>query len=58
MIPKLDIFHETVERALEKDGWIISNDPLRLNIGKRNVYIDVGAERLLTAEKGIRKIAC
>ncbi|MEH2362924.1 element excision factor XisH family protein [Nostoc sp.] len=24
----LDIFHDVVKHALEKDGWLITNDPL------------------------------
>ncbi len=56
-MPKLDIFHGTVRHALEKEGWIITDDPLKLEIGKRRVYIDLGAERLIAAEKDAIKIA-
>jgi hypothetical protein len=26
-MPKLDIYHDTVKRALEKDNWTITHDP-------------------------------
>ncbi len=52
-----DIYHNTVKTALEKDGWKITHDPLRLKIGERSLYVDLGAEKLLTAEKQDRKIA-
>jgi XisH protein len=45
------IYHNTVRTALEKDGWTITDDPLTLNIGERSVFVDLGAEKLLTAEK-------
>lgn len=52
-----DIYHQVVKIALEKDGWTITNDPLRLTIGSRSVYVDLGAEKLFAAEKEGRKIA-
>jgi hypothetical protein len=56
-MPARDIFHDAVKNALIKDGWTITDDPLRLEWGKKNLYVDLGAERLLVAEKGERKIA-
>ncbi|ACK73652.1 XisH protein [Gloeothece citriformis PCC 7424] len=52
-----DIYHDTVKRALEKDGWTITNDPLTLKIGRRSAMVDLGAEKLLAAEKEQEKIA-
>ena len=52
-----DVYHDTVRVALEKDGWTITDDPLTLPIGERSVYVDLGAEKLLTAEKEGQKIA-
>lgn len=52
-----DIFHDSVRIALEKEGWRITHDPFTIKLKKRNMYIDLGAERLLTAEKGDLKIA-
>jgi hypothetical protein len=56
-MPARDIFHDTVRNALIKDGWIITHDPYRLAIGRRKVYIDLGAEAPIAAEKAGRKIA-
>lgn len=52
-----DIYHNTVRVALEKDGWTITDAPLRLTIGRRGLYVDLGAEKLFAAEKEGRKIA-
>lgn len=51
-----DIYHETVKKALDKDDWEITHDPFRLRIGKKRLAMDLGAERLISAEKGTRKI--
>ena len=56
-MPALDRDHRIVRRALEKDGWTITSDPLTLTMGKRSFIVDFGAERLLAAEKGTRRIA-
>jgi XisH protein len=52
-----DIYHNTVKAALEKDGWIITNDPLTLKVGGRSAFIDLGAEKLFAAEKEGQRIA-
>jgi len=52
-----DIFHGAVKRALEKDGWVITADPLFLRFGGLEMYIDLGAERIFAAERGKEKIA-
>ncbi len=56
-MPARDAYHDQVRRALERDGWTITHDPLRLKVRRRKLYVDLGAERLLAAEKGVRKIA-
>lgn len=56
-MPAKDKFHDAVKNALIKDGWTITDDPLRLRWGKRRGYIDIGAEKLFSAEKEGRKIA-
>ena len=56
-MPAKDIYHNTVRTALEKDGWTITNDPLTLEIGDRSLFVDLGAEKILAAEKQGRKIA-
>ena len=52
-----DIFHDAVKQALEKVGWRITHDPLSLQIGGVEMYIDLGAEQLIAAEKEGEKIA-
>jgi XisH protein len=42
--------------VLDKDDWKITHDPFRLRIGKKPLAMDLGAERLISAEKGTRKI--
>lgn len=56
-MPARDKYHDAVKRGLVKDGWTITHDPLRLQFGKKDLYVDLGAERLLAAEKGNEKIA-
>ncbi|RLT37509.1 MAG: fatty-acid oxidation protein subunit alpha [Chloroflexi bacterium] len=56
-MPSLDIFHETVGNALDKDGWTITNNPLFLRMGADSFYIDFAAEKMIAAEKQGRKIA-
>ena len=56
-MPAKDIYHDTVRTALEKDGWEITNDPLVIRWGKRDLYIDLGAEKLIAAERDNQKIA-
>ena len=52
-----DTFHEAVKLALQKDGWQITHDPLYINFAEVELYIDLGAEQLLAAEKEGEKIA-
>ncbi|MBI3650601.1 MAG: XisH family protein [Acidobacteria bacterium] len=56
-MPAQDIYHNCVKNALIKDGWTITNDPPRLPIGDTDLYVDLGAEKLLAAEKSGQKIA-
>ncbi|MBD2499514.1 XisH family protein [Anabaena azotica] len=52
-----DIFHDAVRKGLEKDGWVITDDPLRIRSGRVDMQIDLGAERIIAAERGAEKIA-
>ncbi|GAB1540606.1 hypothetical protein NUACC21_32750 [Scytonema sp. NUACC21] len=52
-----DIFHDTVKAALQKDGWTITNDPLYLRLGDDQLRIDLGAERLIVANRDKEQIA-
>ena len=52
-----DLFHDVVKTALIKDGWQITDDPLFLKVGGVDFFIDLGAEKLLAAERDDEKIA-
>jgi XisH protein len=56
-MPAKDLYHDAVKNALIKDGWQITADPLVLKIGLRSAYIDLGADKLIAAERGVDKIA-
>jgi hypothetical protein len=56
-MPARDTIHADVVAALIKDGWTITHDPYRLIFGDEQVYIDLGAERLLAAKRGNEYIA-
>lgn len=46
-----------VKAALVKEGWKITHDPYTLPSGRRNLFVDLGAERLIAAERGAETIA-
>ncbi len=52
-----DAFHKNVKVALQKEGWIITSDPLQVKFGKLDLYIDLGAQRIIGAEREGEKIA-
>jgi len=56
-MPRKDIYHNSVVKALISDGWTVTDDPLHVSYGGRNVYIDLGAEHPVAAEKQGQKIA-
>jgi hypothetical protein len=56
-MPAKDKFHEIVKNALIKDGWTITDDPLFIKFGGVEMYVDIGAEKIIGAEKNGRKIA-
>lgn len=56
-MPVRDLLHPAARRALERDGWEITADPLRLVVGRRSVYVDLGAEQLIAATRGTIRIA-
>src|SRR6266581_2069941 len=56
-MPRRDIYHEVVKRALIADGWTITHDPYPLPFGEESLFVDLGAEMPLGAEKAGRKIA-
>ncbi|MBL8208557.1 MAG: fatty-acid synthase [Blastocatellia bacterium] len=52
-----DDLHLPVRRALEKDGWLITDDPLDITFKGIRLKADLGAEKRFAAEKAGRKIA-
>ncbi len=53
-----DLIHEIVKKAMEDDGWTITDDPYLLKLvgDKRSYEVDLGAEKLIGFEKGVEKI--
>lgn len=52
-----DVFHDIVKRALINDKWHITHDPLTLQVMQTDIHIDLGAEKIIAAEKKDKKIA-
>ncbi|NEO41514.1 MAG: fatty-acid oxidation protein subunit alpha [Moorea sp. SIOASIH] len=52
-----DLFHDVVKNALIKDGWQITDDPFFLKVGGVEFFIDLGAEKLIAAERNGQRIA-
>lgn len=52
-----DIFHNIVKKALIKEDWVVTDDPLRLKVGVITFQVDLGAEKVIGAEKAGQKIA-
>jgi len=55
-VPAKDLYHDVVKNALVKDGWTITHDPFPLKWGEKDMFVDLGAEKFLTAKKEDRKI--
>src|SRR5262249_39738910 len=56
-MPARDLYHDAVRNALLRDGWPITHDPFTISVGAREVFIDLGAEQVIAAERGIERIA-
>ncbi|WP_316434225.1 element excision factor XisH family protein [Leptolyngbya sp. NK1-12] len=52
-----DLFHDIVKEALIAEGWQITHDPFPIDYGDVQMQIDLGAERLLAAQRDSEKIA-
>lgn len=52
-----DVFHQAVKAALIRDHWQITDDPFVLQVGGVDMYVDLGAEKLLAAQKDQQQIA-
>lgn len=56
-MPIMDVYHDLFKKSLIDNGWTITHDPYPLNIGLRTILVDLGAQKLIAAEKGNKKIA-
>lgn len=56
-MPARDRFHNAVKNGLEKQGWKITHDPLTVSFELGDMYIDLGADKILAAERENQKIA-
>jgi XisH protein len=52
-----DKVHDIVKTALEKDGWSVIDEQMRVKILDRGAFIDMAAEKIFELEKDGRKIA-
>lgn len=52
-----DRFHDAVKNALIKEGWTVTDDPLFLQFGGVDLFVDLGAEKIIAAQKENQKIA-
>ena len=46
-----DRYHQIVRKALEKEEWTITHDPYPLQAGGYDLEIDLGAEKVIAAER-------
>ena len=57
-MPRRDFYHNAFKEALVKDGWTITHDPLTLlSKIEGGLQTDLGAEKIVTAEKNLKQIA-
>lgn len=51
-----DLIHNACREALEKDGWKITHDPFVIKPGGLRMEIDLAAEQIFAAERGVERI--
>lgn len=51
-----DLYHDAVRNALEKDGWVITDDPFVFRLDRVSFRMDLGAEKIISAARGTEKI--
>lgn len=61
-MPAKDAYHDTVVRALVKDGWSIIQEQVYLSDGRRHCWVDLSAQRepeaaILVEIKGMENAA-
>jgi len=52
-----DVYHDKVKIALQKEDWLVTHDPLLIELSSGRLEIDLGAEKLIAAQKNGLKIA-
>lgn len=52
-----DVFHDLVKKALDKEGWKITHDPIGFKVAGEEVSIDLGAEKVSDISKETLTIA-
>ncbi len=52
-----DLIHYAVVMALQKAGWTITHDPLTLQVPGNRFEVDLGAEKVIIAERGLEREA-
>jgi hypothetical protein len=45
-MPRYDLYHEPVKRALVKDGWSITDDPFTLEYKELRVLADIASANM------------
>jgi hypothetical protein len=50
-MPARDIYHATVKEALLKDGWNVTDNPFKLRMGSRDLFVDLAINKLIIANK-------
>jgi len=53
-MPRKDQIHDAVKNALIKDGWIITDDPYRIEYEEADVYADLRIEKGRDGEELLR----
>jgi predicted RecB family endonuclease len=56
-MPAKDICHEAVKNALTNNGWLVTDEQFLIRLGGVEIYVDIGAEKIIVAERGSEKIA-
>jgi hypothetical protein len=56
-MPARDAFHRAVKQGLIAQGWTITKDPLIIQFGGADMYVDLAAEKIIAAEREGQRIA-
>lgn len=55
-MPRKDAHHDVVRRALEKDGWRITHEPLTIKYEEVTLFADLRAERISAIDNETNKV--